>query len=134
MPLIDLDTDQLRGAVSTAEVTNEAISEAVDLLERIVIHNDWICKERDAINNNTRANQQTSRVIQERSAAFYKAIKFASDLFDETEQADVAKLNRVDEAIARVATVTQGSFGDTGSGPAIVDFGSMSSSISGSEG
>ena len=51
--IVDIDTEELKRAAAIARRANEAITEAMNLLNRIVVHNDWECAERDAINDNT---------------------------------------------------------------------------------
>lgn len=131
---LEIDTDLLRSTVASAEQTNMQITEAVNLLNRIVVHNDWLCEERNAINNNTINNQNTASRIQANSTAFYNAIKQSSEEFDAEEQNQILGINGVDDLLARVLNVVPNFIsGETGiaSNISIVDFSNISDSFFG---
>ena len=133
MSILTLDTDLLRSTVQIAETTNDAITEAVNLLNQVVIHNDWECVERDELNNYTLANRQTARDIQDKTASFYNAIKTASAKFDEAERNTIANGNSLDEVISRIANVVPGinqaASSSSGDDISIVNFDQMSQSM-----
>ena len=131
MAHLDIDTDQLRSAVTVAEKANEEITEAMNLLNRIVEHKDWVCKERNSINNNTVYNKETAKQIQGKSNAFYQAIKQASDMFDQVEQDNIKRTNQVDGLIGEMTSVTLGAFGAAGDSPSVVSFDDVKNSMEG---
>ncbi len=108
MIIVDIDTMKLRSAVGTAQQTNDSISEALSLLNQVVIHNDWQCKERYKINENTMANRQKAQEIQNNTSSFYQAIKQASERFDEREQSIQHWTNQVDGPISEIVNVVPG--------------------------
>lgn len=120
MAILNIDTDILRSSVSVAEQANEAISEAASLLNAITVHDEWICTERDRIKEMTLLNKQKSQEIREKSAAFYAAIRTASERFDAIEQDNCRRMNTVDDIIGKISTVvpkiTESVFGGSGSG------------------
>ena len=120
MAILNIDTDILRSSVSVSEQANEAISEAASLLNAITVHDDWICTERDRIKEMTLLNKQKSQEIREKSAAFYAAIRTASERFDAIEQDNCRRMNTVDDIIGKISTVvpkiTESVFGGSGSG------------------
>ena len=120
MAILNIDTDILRSSVSVAEQANEAISEAASLLNAITVHDEWICTERDRIKEMTLLNKQKSQEIREKSAAFYSAIRTASERFDAIEQDNCRRMNTVDDIIGKISTVvpkiTESVFGGSGSG------------------
>ena len=123
MAILNIDTDILRSSVSVAEQANEAISEAASLLNAITVHDDWICTERDRIKEMTLLNKQKFQEIREKSAAFYAAIRTASERFDAVEQDNCRRMNTVDDIIGKISTVvpkiTESVFGGSGSGAEI---------------
>ena len=123
MAILNIDTDILRSSVSVAEQANEAISEAASLLNAITVHDEWICTERDRIKEMTLLNKQKSQEIREKSAAFYAAIRTASERFDAVEQDNCRRMNTVDDIIGKISTVvpkiTESVFGGSGSGAEI---------------
>lgn len=105
MSMLDLDTDSLRETVTVAEQANNDITEAMNLLNQIVVHEDWVCKERDNIKNYTLTNRQKVQELQSNADSFYKAVKQSSERFDEMEQEIVQKVNQVDDLLAKIHNV-----------------------------
>ena len=128
MTILNIDTDILRSLVSTAEKTNEEISEACTLLNQIVVHNDWECDERTRINENTVTNRTSALTIQNHATAFYNAIKQASSLFDEAENKNITRVNGLDDKIGKIASVVPGITGGISS-PDIVTFDDFASTL-----
>lgn len=126
MNILDIDTEILREGVRTAKQTNDAITEACEKLNQVVIHNDWHCQERVQINENTVMNRETAREIQENSAAFYNAIEQSSAQFDEVEQQNIGMVNKVDGLLAQIVSVVPGI---TASAPAITSFDNIKDSL-----
>jgi hypothetical protein len=134
--ILNIDTDILRSSVSVAEQANTEIDEAASLLNAITVHEDWMCTERDKIKEMTLTNKQTAQNIQERSAAFYSAIKTASENFDATEQENNQNINGVDDIISKVSSVvpkiSEQVFGSTGcafTAPSMIDISTASATI-----
>lgn len=84
--IVDIDTEELKQAAAIARRANEAITAAMNLLNRIVVHNDWECAERDAINDNTIRNKNDARYIQQCAEQFYRNVEMSADLFRQAEQ------------------------------------------------
>ena len=134
MAYLDVDTDILRSTVAVAEQTNAAISEALTFLNNVVIHNDWQCCERTAINENTVKNRQTVGEIQQQTTAFYTAIRQASEQFDAAEQSMIGKVNQVESWIGQIIRVVPGISADSASvsmAPLIGDFDDIKNSMEG---
>ena len=128
MAYLDIDTDVLRSSVATAEQANASISEALSLLNQVVIHNDWQCKERYQINENTLANRQTAQEIQNLASSFYQAVKQVSEQFDEAEQNNIGRVNQVDGLLGQILTVAPGIMEDLSS-PTMVSFDQIKRSL-----
>ncbi len=128
MAYLDIDTDVLRSSVATAEQANSSISEALSQLNQVVIHNDWQCKERYQINENTLANRQTAQEIQNHASSFYQAVKQASEQFDEAEQNNIGRVNQVDGLLGQILTVAPGIMEDLSS-PTMISFDQIKSSL-----
>ena len=111
MPILEMDTDALRSAVGTAKAASDAISSAMELLNRITVHNDWECRERDAINNFTLENRQKIGQMNEAANAFYGAVEFAASRFEEEEQKQISAQQGVDEVLAQISNVVPGGLG-----------------------
>ena len=112
MAFLNVDTDLLRSSVSVAERTNDAISEAATLLNQVVVHNDWVCSERNQINSYTLENRETAQKIEGYASSFYNAVKNASARFDAAEQEMRQRTNTVDDPISRIISVVPGNMTD----------------------
>ena len=108
MAFLNVDTDLLRSSVSVAERTNDLISDAATLLNQVVVHNDWVCSERNQINSYTIENRETAQKIEGYASSFYNAVKNASARFDAAEQEMRQRTNTVDEPIGRITNVVPG--------------------------
>ena len=131
MLILHIDTEKLRAAVTSAKRTNEAIDEAVKLLNQVVEHNDWKCVERIQINENTTLNLQMAQEIQKKAAAFYSAVDQASAKFDEVEQRSITAGNSVDEPISQIVNVIPGTIRGAGAALSIASFETIKDSLEG---
>lgn len=131
MTMLDIDTDELRSAVAVAKSANEEITAAMDLLNKIVVHNDWECPQRETIKDNTINNRQTAKNIQECANALYLVIEEASVKFENTEQEIIRLTNQVDSIIASVASIVPGAYNDGGSSPSMVPASSVKGAVEG---
>ena len=83
--MISIDTDVMKQLVHTTASVNEAIDVAVDALNKITVHNDWGCKEKNSINNYTTSNKNKIKNLQENSRAFLNVLSGVSADFETTE-------------------------------------------------
>lgn len=93
--LVDINTEELRNAVNIAQRANTHLTDAMQCLNQVVIHDDWGCPERDSINRNTVENRKAAETLQYNSEMFYKNILYAADRFVQTE-------NEIDQLIGNV--------------------------------
>ncbi len=114
--ILDLDTDVLRSSVSVAERANDEITNAMNMLNQIIVHDDWICPDRELLKNKTLENRTLIQNLQNDSTAFYKAIESSSARFDETEQTCIQRTNQVDALIAQIKNVVPGLAGSVSIG------------------
>lgn len=128
MRMLDIDTEILRAGVTKAKRTNELITEACNLLNQVVIHHDWHCEERVTINENTVTNRETAKEIQDNSSSFYNAVEQASAMFDEVEQQNIHRVNKVEGPLSQIISVVPGI---TAGAPAITSFDSIKDSLEG---
>lgn len=112
--IIDLETDVLRETTETAKRANENIDQAVELLNQVVIHDDWGCSERDEINNYTVENRRRIQELQSKAAAFYNALCDSLAQFEAAEKETATSFQGVDGEIAGVLSMTPGIISDAG--------------------
>lgn len=100
--MISIDTDVLRQLVSTATNANNAIDDAVEVLNQITVHNDWACKERKVINEYTIKNKQLIKEIQENSSRFLNVLSSVASEFDGAEKTIIDLFQDIESVIAGV--------------------------------
>lgn len=98
--LIDLNTDELQAAANAANQTNAMLVEAMNLLNQVVVHNDWGCPERYAINDNTVQNRTMVLNLQTDAQNFYYNVQQAAQLFLEAEQQINQSFTQVEGSLA----------------------------------
>ena len=98
--MIDINTDQLQSLVQVARAANMAITDAAQLLNTVVAHNDWQCPERTEINNGLISNRTQSLALQTDAERLYTNSCYAAEQFLAAEQEILAKFDTVDGPIA----------------------------------
>lgn len=98
--LIDIKTDELQQAVAIARQANASLTEAANLLNSVIIHNDWQCPERSEINDNTQRNRTESLRLQADGENFYKTILSVTEDFLAAEQELNRRIDGVDSLIS----------------------------------
>ena len=109
--MISVDTSVMRNLVSAASTANDAINDAVEILSRISSHNDWQCKEKDAINDYTNTNKTKIRNLQENSNSFLNAISSAANEFEEAEKSILNMFSSVESILSGVLSFAGNVFG-----------------------
>lgn len=103
--MISIDTTVMRDLVAVTKSANEAISNATDLLDRISTHNDWACKEKNAINDYTITNRKQIHTIQEDFAAFLNAISAATAEIEDSENSIADMFSSVESLLANILSI-----------------------------
>lgn len=112
--MISIDTAIMRNLVTATSTANNAITDAMEVLNRISTHNDWACKEKDAINEYTNTNKNRIRQLQENSAAFLNAITGAVAEFEQTETSISDMFSSVESMLANILSITVATAGVIG--------------------
>ncbi len=103
--MLSIDTTIMRELTAASASANNAITEAVEALNRISSHNDWECKEKNAINEYTNTNKNRIRQLQENAAAFLTAITGATNDFETTETSISDMFSSVESMISSLLTI-----------------------------
>ena len=109
--MISIDTSIMRNLVTASVTANNAITDAMEVLNRISTHNDWACKEKDAINEYTNTNKNRIHQLQENSSAFLTAIAGAASEFEETETSISDMFSSVESMLSNILSITAGVVG-----------------------
>lgn len=112
--MISIDTSIMRNLVTASSTANNAITDAMEVLNRISTHNDWACKEKDAINEYTNTNKNRIRQLQENSSSFLNAITGAATEFEETETSISDMFSSVESMISNILSITAATAGVIG--------------------
>ncbi len=111
--VISIDTLIMKQLVSVANSSNDAINDAVEALNRVSIHNDWGCKEKNAINDYAITNKNKIKEQQENSRAFLNAVTQAANSFEKSENDIIGWGQGIDSAVSGIISVVQGTIGTT---------------------
>jgi hypothetical protein len=83
--IIDVNPQTITGIAQTIANAYGEVEEAARILTSITEHNNWNCKERDAINDYTRSNAQEILKISEKSGNFANVMKVVAEMFTSVE-------------------------------------------------
>ena len=84
--IIDVNPQTITGIAQTIANAYGEVEEAARILTSITEHNNWNCKERDAINDYTRSNAQEILKISEKSGNFANVMKVVAENFTTDEK------------------------------------------------
>ena len=84
--IIDVNPQTITGIAQTIANAYGEVEEAARILTSITEHNNWNCKERDAINDYTRSNAQEILKISEKSGNFANVMKMVAENFTTDEK------------------------------------------------
>ncbi|MBO5869588.1 MAG: hypothetical protein J6Q89_02445 [Clostridia bacterium] len=110
--MISIDTTIMRDLVTASTTANNAITDAMEVLSRITAHNDWACKEKDAINEYTYTNKTKICQLQEHSRSFLTAISGAAAEFDGAETSISDMFSSVESLISNIFSIASGVVAD----------------------
>lgn len=113
--MISIDTETLRELVRAASAANDAVNDAVDALNRITIHSDWGCKEKNRINEYTVANMNRIRRLQENSASFLSVLSDVASDFEVEENSISDMFSSIEAILGR--TISSQPFMGNGNTP-----------------
>ena len=100
MSLIDVNPDTLMQIAGTISGAYGAVEQASGILRSITTHQDWICRERDVINEYTVSNANTILKIDERMGTFAQVMKNVAEAFRSDEQSISQMTESVESIIA----------------------------------
>ena len=84
--IIDVNPQTITEIAQTIANAYGEVEEAARILTSITEHNNWNCKERDAINDYTRSNAQEILKISEKSGNFANVMKTVAENFTTDEK------------------------------------------------
>lgn len=106
--MISIDTKLMRDLVAAANTANTNITTAMELLTSISSHQDWACKEKDAINDYSTNNKNKIRALHQDSQAFLQTISSVAEEFETTENSISDMFSGVESLLAGIMSVTSG--------------------------
>ena len=122
---LQINTELLTQSAEAARNANEAITQAMNLINQVTEHQDWVCSKRDAINDYARSNREAIGILQQNANSFYGAVKMSADRFAEKEQKISNRSNKLDEIISSVIVKVPPIGGGIGSATGSVGISSM---------
>lgn len=103
--IIDVNPQVVTGIAQTIANACSEVEEAVKILTSITEHNNWNCKERDAINDYTRSNSQEILKISEKSGNFANVMKMVAENFTADEKNLSEMFTSVESIIASMLSI-----------------------------
>lgn len=117
--MINIDTDTLKDCSSAAKNATDNLNDAANIIMQITAHNDWVCPNKEKINDYIRTNRQLMSQLVEDAAKFDAAIQSVTTDFVDAESKISSMFEEIEELLStvlNVATVSAGSISSIGSG------------------
>lgn len=102
MKTIILDTAALAQMVILVSKANDEIDEAAELMNRVVSHNDWTCKERTSISDGIQRCKKSICSLQEANRSFMYAFKRVLSNMTKKEQDISTGFQSVESILAKI--------------------------------
>lgn len=106
--MINIDTDNLKQASSAASSASDSLNDAAGLLLQITQHTDWVCPNRDKINEYIRTNRSLMMNLLEDAKSFDKAIQEVTDEFISQESTLSKLFDEVEDLLSGILNVNTG--------------------------
>lgn len=98
---IIVDTELMEKLASEAQIANDGVTEALDLLNRVSLHYDWECKEKKAINEYTVNNKNKINKLHEKTDSYLRAVADSATEYAKAEFDICNSFNDLDIAIGK---------------------------------
>lgn len=98
---IIVDTELMEKLASKAQIANDGVTEALELLNRVSLHYDWECKEKKAINEYTVNNKNKINKLHEKTDRYLRAVADSATEYVKTEFDICNSFNDLDIAIGK---------------------------------
>ncbi|MEE3450689.1 MAG: hypothetical protein VZR27_08330 [Acutalibacteraceae bacterium] len=106
--IISINTEVLASVAALARSINEEICRISEIMQRVTIHDDWNCKERDTINDRITNNRLAQVKLQEMSDSFAGSVTSIADQFLEAERSLPNRFQHIDSIIGSSISVGGG--------------------------
>lgn len=116
--MINIDTDTLKQCSSAAKSATDNLNDAANIIMQITTHQDWVCANKEKINNYILTNRQLMNQLVQDAASFDSTIQTVTDQFVEEESKISNLFEEIEELLSgvlNVATVSAGSITGIGS-------------------
>lgn len=99
--MIIINTDTMTEIAGKAKIANTSVEEAIELLNRVALHYDWVCKEKTAINDYTIKNKAEIRKLHDVTEHYLAVAVQASMDFKNAELNICNSFNDLDLVIGK---------------------------------
>lgn len=103
--IIDVNPQTITGIAQTIANAYGEVEEAARILTSITEHNNWNCKERDAINDYTQSNAREILKISEKSGNFANVMKTVAENFTTDEKNISEMFTSVESMIGSILSI-----------------------------
>lgn len=99
--MIIINTDTMTEIAGKAKIANTSVEEAIELLNRVALHYDWVCKEKKAINEYTVNNKNKINKLHEKTDRYLRAVADSATEYVKTEFDICNSFNDLDIVIGK---------------------------------
>ena len=103
--IIDVNPQTITEIAQTIANAYGEVEEAARILTSITEHNNWNCKERDAINDYTQSNAREILKISEKSGNFANVMKMVAENFTTDEKKISEMFTSVESMIGSILSI-----------------------------
>ncbi len=104
--MIDINTDDLKNLAQSAKLANQEINAAANLLNQVVVHNNWNCRERDQLNGYTLDNKKRMQALHEVSDDFLNKVIRLSGEFETVERQIPDMFHGLDAIVSKAVSIS----------------------------
>lgn len=114
--VISIDTEIVNQLAALTESADTVLESSMAKFLLVTEHNDWICKERDNINENIEAMREQAKKLQEMMKSFASSMNEVAAAFNSVEASIPGTYAYIDSLVADTAEIIGGAMpGNTGS-------------------
>lgn len=103
--IISVNIDEILQIKNLANLFNDELGSGFDMVERVVSHDDWNCKERDSIKETIAQAKKLLKCISENADTFSACLLQSAQRFLETKSMLLSNIRRIDGSISNALAV-----------------------------
>ena len=106
--LVKINTEVLKGMSSYALRASQAVVDASSILDAIVSHDDWYCKEKLKIDAGIKAVKTNALAIKESTESVSSFVVSTANYFIEMVAEEEREMSEIDSGLAEISSILDG--------------------------